>query len=57
MEKGAPVKDLQRRAGQASEQAAQVYVHGHTKRDRIVADSLESDVQDVISKLQQFNAS
>jgi integrase len=57
MEKGATVKDLQRRAGQASEQAAQVYVHGHTKRDRIVADSLESDVQDVISKLQQFNAS
>ena len=57
MEKGATVKDLQRRAGQASEQAAQIYVHGHIKRDRIVADSLESDVQDVIRKLQQFNAS
>ena len=51
MERGATIKDLQRRAGQATEQAARIYLHGNTKRDQIVADSMADDVSAVITMM------
>ena len=44
MVQGANTKDLQRRAGQASEAAARIYMHGSKDRDREVADSLSEYV-------------
>jgi len=45
MEMGASVKDLQRRAGQSSEAAARIYMHGNARRDREVAESLGDHVR------------
>jgi integrase len=49
MVQGANTKDLQRRAGQASEAAARIYMHGSTLRDREVADSLTDYVDQTLS--------
>ena len=46
MMQGANTKDLQRRAGQASEAAARIYMHGSKLRDREVADSLSEYVNE-----------
>jgi integrase len=49
MVKGANTKDLQRRAGQSSEAAARIYMHGSTQRDRQVAESLSDYVNESLS--------
>jgi integrase len=49
MVKGANTKDLQRRAGQASEAAARIYMHGSKLRDREVADSLSDDINQTLT--------
>jgi integrase len=49
MEKGATAQDLKRRAGQSSDNAMRIYLHGNPKRDRELADSLSDDVHNVIS--------
>lgn len=41
---GASMKDLQRRAGQATARAAQMYLHGSPEQDEKVANSLNGDV-------------
>ncbi|CAB4704416.1 unannotated protein [freshwater metagenome] len=46
MVKGANTKDLQRRAGQASEAAARIYMHGSKARDKEVAESLSPYVDE-----------
>ena len=51
MEKGATAQDLKRRAGQSSDNAMKIYLHGNSKRDRMLADSLGDDVQNVISMM------
>jgi integrase len=48
MIKGANTKDLQRRAGQASEQAARIYMHGSKLRDKEVAESLSDYVNETL---------
>ena len=50
MVKGANIKDLQRRAGQASEAAARIYMHGSKARDREVAESLSDYVNESLAK-------
>jgi integrase len=42
--RGATIKDLQRRAGQSTERAAMMYLHGSKERDRKIADALNDDV-------------
>ena len=49
MVKGANTKDLQRRAGQSSEAAARIYMHGSKVRDREVAESLTDYVNESLS--------
>jgi integrase len=49
MEKGATAQDLKRRAGQSSDNAMRIYLHGNPKRDRVLADSLSDEVENVIS--------
>jgi len=49
MEKGATPQDLKRRAGQSSDNAMKIYLHGNPKRDRVLADSLTDEVENVIS--------
>ena len=51
MEKGATAQDLKRRAGQSSDNAMRIYLHGNPKRDRALADSLTDDVATVISMM------
>jgi len=51
MEKGATAQDLKRRAGQSSDNAMRIYLHGNPKRDRVLADSLTDDVATVISMM------
>jgi integrase len=51
MEKGASAQDLKRRAGQSSDNAMRIYLHGNPKRDRALADSLTDDVAIVISMM------
>ena len=51
MEKGATPQDLKRRAGQSSDNAMNIYLHGNPKRDRKLADSLSDDVHNVISMM------
>lgn len=51
MEKGASAQDLKRRAGQSSDNAMRIYLHGNPKRDRALADSLTDDVATVISMM------
>lgn len=51
MEKGASAQDLKRRAGQSSDNAMRIYLHGNPKRDRALADSLTDDVTTVISMM------
>lgn len=46
---GASEKDLMRRAGQSSNEAMRIYLHGNPKRDRVLADSLTDEVATVIS--------
>ena len=46
---GAHIKDLQRRAGQSTVQAAQKYLHGSPERDEMVAESLNSDVSKTLN--------
>jgi integrase len=57
MERGATIKDLQRRAGQSSEIAARIYLHGNAKRDQIVADSLSDDVRKSLEIIKQIKVS
>lgn len=42
--RGATVRDIQRRAGQSTERAALLYLHGSADRDREIAQSLNEDV-------------
>ena len=49
MVKGANTKDLQRRAGQSSEAAARIYMHGSKQRDRQVAESLSDYVNESLT--------
>lgn len=51
MENGATAQDLKRRAGQSSDNAMRIYLHGNPKRDRALADSLTDDVATVISMM------
>jgi integrase len=48
MVRGANTKDLQRRAGQSSEAAARIYMHGSKARDKQVAESLSPDVNQTL---------
>jgi integrase len=57
MERGATIKDLQRRAGQSSEIAARIYLHGNAKRDQIVADSLSADVRQSLELIEKIKVS
>ena len=54
---GASIKDLQRRAGQSTAQAAQKYLHGSTERDQIVAESLNLDVSKTLNLINQKRVS
>jgi integrase len=47
--RGATVRDIQRRAGQSTERAALLYLHGSADRDRKIAESLNEDVARSIS--------
>jgi integrase len=54
MRRGATIKELQRRAGQASENAAQIYLHGSAEQDRVVADAMSPDVEKCLALMNQF---
>jgi integrase len=54
MQRGATMKDLQRRAGQATEHAAKIYLHGSSARDRVVADAMSPDVEMCLDLMNQF---
>jgi integrase len=54
MVKGANTKDLQRRAGQSSEAAARIYMHGSKVRDREVAESLSDFVNESLSMWRNY---
>jgi integrase len=54
MVKGANTKDLQRRAGQASEAAARIYMHGSKLRDKEVAESLTDDINQTLTKWKNY---
>jgi integrase len=54
MRRGASMKDLQRRAGQATEQAAKIYLHGSAEQDRVVADALSPDVELCLDLMNQI---
>ena len=54
---GASIKDLQRRAGQSTAQAAQMYLHGSSERDQIVAESLNPDVSKTLNLINQKRVS
>jgi hypothetical protein len=54
MVKGANTKDLQRRAGQSSEAAARIYMHGSKVRDREVAESLSDYVNESLAKWRNY---
>jgi integrase len=51
--RGATIKDLQRRAGQSTERAALMYLHGSKERDRMIADALNNDVLISLEKSRQ----
>ena len=53
MENGASIKDLQRRAGQSTERAASIYLHGSKKRDAVVAESLSDDVANTLKQMRK----
>lgn len=57
LENGASIKDLQRRAGQSTIQAAQIYMHGTKKRDQSVADSLNTDVATILNHMKEKRVS
>ena len=57
LEKGATIKDLQRRAGQSTPASAQIYLHGTQKRDESVANSLNSDVTQILSQIKEKRVS
>lgn len=48
---GATIKDLQRRAGQKSEAAARIYLHGNKARDKETAELLSTDINQTLSML------
>jgi len=54
MRRGATMKELQRRAGQASENAAQIYLHGSAEQDRVVADAMSPDVEMCLGLMNQY---
>jgi integrase len=54
MQRGATMKDLQRRAGQASENAAKIYLHGSSTRDRLIADEMSQDVELCLALMNQI---
>lgn len=54
MVKGANTKDLQRRAGQSSEAAARIYMHGSKQRDREVAESLTDYVNESLTMWRNY---
>ena len=54
MVKGANTKDLQRRAGQSSEAAARIYMHGSKVRDREVAESLSDYVNESLTMWRNY---
>jgi integrase len=54
MVKGANTKDLQRRAGQSSEAAARIYMHGSKVRDREVAESLSDYVNESLAMWRNY---
>ena len=54
MQRGATLKDLQRRAGQATERAAKIYLHGSSTRDRVIADAMSPDVEMCLDLMNQF---
>lgn len=54
MQRGATMKDLQRRAGQATEHAAKIYLHGSAARDRVVADAMSPDVEMCLGLMNQY---
>jgi integrase len=43
---GATMSDLMARMGHSSTRAAQIYLHTTTERDRVVADALNSLIED-----------
>lgn len=57
MEKGATIKDLQRRAGQSTPASAQGYLHGNLKRDQALADSLNPDLTQILIQVKEKRAS
>ena len=54
MRRGASMKDLQRRAGQATEQAAKIYLHGSAEQDRVIADAMSPDVELCLDLMNQI---
>jgi len=57
MRRGATMKELQRRAGQASENAAQIYLHGSAEQDRVIADAMSPDVELCLGLMNQIKVS
>ena len=57
LEKGATIKDLQRRAGQSTPASAQIYLHGNEKRDQSVAESLSTDLAQIVGQIKEERAS
>ena len=56
-EQGANIKDLQRRAGQSTTAAAQIYLHGNKKRDQSVAESLSIHLTQIVGQVKEKRAS
>ena len=54
MQRGATMKDLQRRAGQASQNAAARYLHGSSERDAFIADEMGADVELCLDLMNQI---
>lgn len=54
MQRGATMKDLQRRAGQSSTDAANRYLHGSAVRDSEIASEMAQDVNQCVELMNQF---
>lgn len=57
LEKGAHLKDLQRRAGHSTIAAAQKYLHGNQRRDEDLAESLNPDVTQILDLIKEKRVS
>jgi integrase len=56
MQRGATMKDLQRRAGHATQAAALGYLHGSAEQDRVIADAMSPDVENCLELMRQIKS-